>query len=185
MANLSGTGSIRHVGHYLTSVQVELYAGAKIYEGAMVCRRIADGYAVRAGTASTGRVQGIAQSTTATCTASGDTNVNLLTGVFVLNVHGSTPPVLADIGKLVYASDDQTVSKVPSDGPVAGTLVGIEADTGRAFVLVGPESSSDTGFAYVEIPVYPSILAAGTPMATTPRPTSTPPPICSIPGVVA
>lgn len=165
MANLSGTGNIRHVGHYLTSVQVELYAGAKIYEGAMVCRRIADGYAVRAGTASTGRVQGIAQSTTATCVASGDTNVNLLTGVFVLNVHGSTPPVLADIGKTVYASDDQTVSKVPSDGPVAGTLVGIEDSTGRAFVLVGPEPSAETGFAYVEIPVYPSILAAGTPMA--------------------
>ena len=165
MANLSGTGNIRHVGHYLTSVQVELYAGAKIYEGAMVCRRIADGYAVRAGTANTGRVQGIAQSTTATCTTSGDTNVNLLTGVFVLNVHGSTPPVLADIGKTVYASDDQTVSKVPSDGPVAGTLVGIEDSTGRAFVLVGPEPSAETVFAYVEIPVYPSILAAGTPMA--------------------
>ena len=101
----------------------------------------------------------------ATCTTSGDTNVNLLTGVFVLNVHGSTPPVLADIGKTVYASDDQTVSKVPSDGPVAGTLVGIEDSTGRAFVLVGPEPSAETGFAYVEIPVYPSILAAGTPMA--------------------
>lgn len=165
MANLSNTGSVRQVSQGCSLIQVELYAGAKAYEGAMFCRRLADGYGVRAGTASTGRVIGIARATTATCSTSGDTNVNLLTGgVFAISVHGSTPPVLADIGKLVYASDDQTVSKVPSDGPVAGTLVGFEADTGRALVYISPESTSDTGFAYKEIPLY-AILAAGTPMA--------------------
>jgi hypothetical protein len=169
MSNLSNTGSIRQVSQGCSVVQVELYAGAKAYEGAMICRRIADGYGVRAGTTGTGRVQGIARASSATCTVSGDTNVNLLTGgVFAIAVHASTPPVLADIGKLVYASDDQTVSRVPSDGPIAGTLVGFEDATlgsGAALVLITPEPAVDTGYAYKEIPIYPSMLAAGTPMA--------------------
>ncbi len=164
MANLTGAASVRQISNKLSTVQVELYAGQKIYQGAMVCRRISDGYAVVAGTANTGRVQGIAVSTTATCVTSGDTNVNLLVGEFALNVHASRPPVLSDIGKTVYASDDNTVSTLPTDGPAAGILTGFEATTGLAIVAISPEQVSDSGWAYKEIPL-PAILAAGTPMA--------------------
>jgi hypothetical protein len=74
--------------------------------GGMVCRRTADGYAVVAGTANTGRVLGIAKADSATCVASGDTNVNLLTGQFIRPCHATHTPGLSDIGKAVYASDD-------------------------------------------------------------------------------
>jgi len=165
MSNLTRAGDIRQIASYLADVQVELYAGQKIYEGAMVCRRLSDGYAVIAGTSGTGRVQGVARSTTATCTTSGDTNVNLLVGLFAIAVHGSRPPVLSDIGKTVYASDDNTVSTLPTDGPAAGVLTGFEADTGRALVWISPTDTTDSGWAQKEIPITTAILAAGTPMA--------------------
>lgn len=167
MANLTSGTSLRQVsnGEALAEWQVELYAGQKAYQGAMFCRRTADGYAVRAGTAGTGRVLGIAKADSATCVASGDTNVNLLTGQFIRPLHASRYPTLADIGKAVYASDDQTISNDPTDGPVAGILTGFEDGSGDAIFLIEAPDASLVGLGQKEVPVYPSILAAGTPMA--------------------
>jgi hypothetical protein len=130
----------------------------------MVCRRTADGYAVKAGTAGTGRVLGIAKADTATCVASGDTNVNLLTGQFIRPCHASHTPGLGDIGKAVYASDDNTISNLPSDGPIAGILTGFEDGSGDAIFYIEPPMRR-AGLGSKEIPIYPSMLAAGTPMA--------------------
>jgi hypothetical protein len=166
MANLTAGTSLRQVSSgYVAEHQVELYAGAKIYGGAMVCRRTADGYAVRAGTANTGRVQGVAKADTATCTVSGDTNVNLLTGQFIRPCHATHTPTVADIGKAVYASDDVTISNLASDGPVAGILLGFEDNSGDAIVFIEPPSAGEVGAASKEIVISSAILAAGTPMA--------------------
>lgn len=164
MSNLTSNSSAREVSNVLSVVQAELYAGQKFYQGSMVARRLADGYAVVAGTAGTGPVQGVAQAGTATSVSNGDTNVNLLVGLFAMNIHGSHTPTVLDIGKKVYASDDNTVSNDATDGPEAGTLTGFEATTGKALVWIHPGQNT-TGYTSKEIPVYPSILAAGTPMA--------------------
>lgn len=167
MANLTSGTSLRQVssGGACSELQVELYAGQKFYQGGMVCRRLADGYAVVASTAGTDRVLGIAKADTATCVASGDTNANLLTGQFVRPCHGSHTPTILDIGKAVYASDDQTISNDPTDGPLAGLLVGFEDGSGDAIFLIEPADAAAMTLAQKEIPIYPSILAAGTPMA--------------------
>lgn len=164
MANLAKSTQYRHVG-ILVALQVGIYAAAKIYQGAMVCLRSADGMAVRAGTAGTGRVVGIAQAEAEAPVVSGDYSVNLLCGVFAIAPHATRPPVVADIGKAVYAADDQTVSNDAADGPLAGICVGFEASTGWPLVEIEPPAASAVDEAAIEIPVYPSILAAGTPMA--------------------
>ena len=167
MANLTNGISLRQVssGGAASELQVELYAGQKFYQGGMVCRRLADGYAVVASTSGTDRVIGIAKADTATCTTSGDTNANLLTGQFVRPCHATHTPGLSDIGRAVYASDDQTISNDATDGPIAGILTGFEDGSGDAIFLIQPADASVLGLAQKEIPIYPSILAAGTPMA--------------------
>lgn len=165
MTALGNSISYKQAAPYVAGVQVPIYAAAKIYQGAMVCLRLADGYAVRAGTASTGRVIGVAQAEAAAPTASGDYNVNLLCGVFAFALHASRYPTIADVGKVVYASDDQTISNTASDGPVAGVLVGFEASSGWALVEIKPPNSAETGLGSVSIPFTAGILAAGTPMA--------------------
>lgn len=167
MANLTAGTSLRQVssGGAVSEIQVELYAGQQAWQGAMFCRRTADGYAVRAGTASTGRVLGVAKADSALCVASGDTNVNLLTGQFIRPVHASRPPVLADIGKAVYADDDFVISNDPADGPIAGILTGFEATSGDAIFVIEPADAESSGLGSLSIPFTAGILAAGTPMA--------------------
>lgn len=165
MSNLTQSSTVKQASQVVTGLQVPVFAAAKIFQGAMVCLLLASGYAVRAGTAATGRVVGVAQAEAAAPTASGDVNVNLLTGVFAFPVHGSTPPTIADVDKAVYASDDNTISRTPSDGPVAGTLIGFEATTGNALVYIAPADAGSAAMKSIEVPIYPSILAAGTPMA--------------------
>lgn len=168
MSNLTSGTSLRQNGAgALSEIQVELYAGQKFYQGGMVCRRLSDGYAVRAtsSVAGAGRVIGIAKADTATSVTSGDTNANLLVGTFTRPCHGSHTPTIADIGKAVYASDDQTISNDATDGPLAGLLVGFEDSSGDAIFYIAPADAANLGYASKEIPVYPSILAAGTPMA--------------------
>jgi hypothetical protein len=165
MTALAASTSLRQVAQNLVSFPVPIYAAAKIYEGAMVCLRTADGYAVRAGTSGTGRVIGIAQSEAATPTASGDESVYVLCGQFIRPVHATHTPTVLDVGKAVYASDDQTISNDPTDGPVAGLLLGFEDGSGDAIFFVEPPDASLASLAQKEILVYPAILAAGTPMA--------------------
>lgn len=166
MTALAANTSLRQVHKDLSVLCVPIYAAAKIYEGALVCLRTADGYAVPAGTAGTGRVIGVAQHEQAAPTASGDYSVYVLTGQFARPVHGSRPPLTADVGKVVYAADDAgTISKSASDGPVAGILVGFEDGSGDAIVMIEPPDASAVGLGSMRVPIAAGILAAGTPMA--------------------
>lgn len=165
MSNLTASTSLRQVAQNLVSFPVPIFAAAKVYEGAMVCLLTASGYAVRAGTSGTGRVMGIAQSEASIPTASGDECVHLLTGQFCRPLHATHVPTILDVGRAVYASDDQTISNDPTDGPIAGILVGFEDGSGDAIFYIAPPDAGAVGLAAKEVPVYPSMLAAGTPMA--------------------
>ena len=166
MTVLSANTSLRQVHKDLSVYCVPIYAAAKIYEGALVCLRTADGYAVTAGTASTGRVIGVAQHEQSIPTASGDYSVYVLTGQFARPVHGSTPPTAADVGKAVYADDDSgLISTDSSVGPLAGILVGFEDGSGDAIFYIAPPGAGEVGLGSIRVPIASGIVAAGTPMA--------------------
>lgn len=141
MSNLGKAYPLDQVGQFPTGSQLPVYAAAVLYEGAMVCARTADGYAVRAGTGSTGPVLGIAHATadnSAAGASSGDVSVNLIEGLFWRPNHGTHTVTIADVGKAVYASDDNTISNVATDGPFAGTCYGVDTAMG---VLVAISSN--------------------------------------------
>lgn len=172
MSNLTRSTQVKQVGPVLTGMQVPISASAKIYQGAMVAL-LATGYAVRGGTAATGAIVGVAQAEAATPASSGDEAVNLLTGTFAFPLDGTNTPDIADVGGLVYAVDDHTLSNDSGDGPIAGTLIGFEATTGWGLVYISPVQAAAvtdllvdafTTTETLEIPLN-AILAAGTPMA--------------------
>ena len=127
---------VKQVGTTLASVQVPIKNTYKIYQGALVCLLTANGFAVPAGTASTGPVAGVAQAEAATATADGTPSVNLLEGVFAFAPDATHPPVQADMFKAVYAKDDNTISDLSSDGVVAGILVGFEQTSGWPLIFI-------------------------------------------------
>lgn len=161
MANLTASKVIGQVQPALTGLQVPIKSGTKIYQGAMVCLVLASGYAVIAGTAGTGRVVGVAQADAATPGSDGAVNVNLLTGVFKFAADATNPPTIADVGKMVYAKDDNTVSMSSADGPEAGICVGLEAGTSAPLVLIGPaqDAASTIASAFKARAVITSIAA--------------------------
>ncbi len=161
MANLTRSTQLRPIGP-LPGPQVPIKASSKIYMGAMVALLTASGLAVRAGTAGTGRVAGVAKAEAAIPASDGAVSVNLACGLFAFPLHATHTPTQADVGKDVFASDDNTLSNLASDGPVAGTLQGFTAD-GLGIVEIRPPVGG-TGVGSIEIPLY-GILAAGTPMA--------------------
>ena len=142
MTNLANSIPVRQIGSHLTVEQVPIKSGSKIYQGAMVCLVLASGYAVRAGTAATGPVQGVARAESTQPTADGGANVILLVGIFEFPVHATHTPTIADVGKPVYASDDNTLSNFSSDGPLAGILTGFNAGTGWGQVYINPATNA-------------------------------------------
>ena len=145
MANLVRNISFSQLTSILAQVQVPISAAAtNIYQGAMVALLLSTGMAVRAGTAGTGRVQGVAVANASPPTVDGGTSVNLNCGLFRFPLHASHTPTQVNVGGLVYASDDNTLSNLESDGPIAGTLVGFEATTGWGFVWISPVGMSAT-----------------------------------------
>lgn len=137
MANLSNEFGPNQISNLLAQVQVPVYQSTRIYQGAMVALLTASGYAVNAGTPATGPVAGVARASCDNSTgSSGDKNINLIEGLFLLPAHATHPPVTADVGKVVYASDNNTISNTASDGIVAGVLVGIDSDSGNPIVFV-------------------------------------------------
>lgn len=112
--------------------------GIKIFCGALVFL-LASGYASDV-PAATALCLGVAEATVDnTLGADGALSVTPARGVFAMVNSGAGVDQLAvgDIGKRVYAVDDQTVAKTSSGGTrcVAGTLVAIEG--GWCFVEVG------------------------------------------------
>lgn len=67
-------------------------------------------------------------------------DVELRTGPHRFALHGTHPPTVADLFKMVYASDNQTISNDATDGSVAGLLLDVTStDCG---VWVGPPATN-------------------------------------------
>lgn len=120
----------------LFSMPVE--AGVIIYAGAMVARN-ADGNAVpaadTAGLVVVGRAEEKADNSGG---ADGAMSVTVCRGVFAWSHGGLTR---ADLGKVVYATDDQTVATTSTNKAPAGVL--IDVDSVGAWVKVGVDAVID------------------------------------------
>lgn len=122
---------------------VPVAASIKIWEGALVFL-LATGYASDTPTA-TALCLGVAPETVDNSTGSaGDLNISPKRGTYAMvNSAGGDALAAADIGKRVYAVDDQTVAKTSNIGTrcVAGTLVSVEG--GLCYVEVGLDPAED------------------------------------------
>lgn len=104
-------------------------ANKKLHTGAIVVIQ-ADGYAAPASTALALRAAGIAENNAdATGKANGAISVQVRRGVFALK-QGAEPITLADLGKVCYLVDDQTVTKTDGAGTrsAAGIVRDVNAD---------------------------------------------------------
>lgn len=119
-------------------VEVPVAAAALIYAGAMVARN-ADGNAVAAadtaGLVVIGRADARADNSAG---AAGAISVTVRRGVFAWAHSALTR---ADLGKVLYAVDDQTVATTSTNAAPAGVLVDVDAD--GAWVKVGVDAVID------------------------------------------
>lgn len=135
MSYLASERYIEKVGtHSVAKLQLGVGAAAvKIYEGATVCGN-SSGLAVRGGTSGSGHAMGIAEETVDNSGGSaGDKSVNLLQGRFWRDNSATTDEITeADIGKVCFVVDDQTVAKTSAGGTraIAGIVLQIDADEG-------------------------------------------------------
>ena len=129
-----------------------LAASTKIYANSIVAKN-ASGYAVPASASTALVVVGRALSTVDNSAGSaGALSINVEQGCFDYAM-ASAPNALtnADIGAIVYAQDDQTVSKTNQGGtlPVAGVFLGTfvpaNSSTTRAIVQMGPSLLGSVG----------------------------------------
>lgn len=106
-------------------------AGAKIYGGGLTALN-ANGYAVRGSVSTTLTYLGRAEETVDnTAGANGDKTVLVRRKKAFKFLNSATDPVgQADLGKVVYIVDDQTVAKTDGTGTrsPAGKLLGIDTD---------------------------------------------------------
>jgi hypothetical protein len=126
----------------LPTLQIGVDAGAaKIWKGAMVSSLTATGMAVRATTAASSPVKGVATMTVDASAggSDGDYSINLAQGCFYFN-NGTAGDACSEatIGNLVYAADDNTVydNSAGSTLPVAGICMGYNATTDQVLVLI-------------------------------------------------
>lgn len=105
-------------------------ATRKIYEGALVCLS-ATGFATPGAVATTLTADGIALTTVDnTSGADGDQIVETKKGTFRFENSTSTDAItIADIGKVAYVVDDQTVAKTNGTNTrsAAGTIMDVDA----------------------------------------------------------
>lgn len=117
-----------------------LKADEVVKQGWLIMLEAASGYLVEA-TAATGLLSaGLAmQDADATDKSSGDCRLDLVQGVVDLvgKTGGGDDLALTDIGRVVYAVDNQTVGKVATSRSPAGFLVGINEENSMMRVWVG------------------------------------------------
>lgn len=106
---------------------------SKIYEGATVCA-LSTGMAVRGGTVGSGHAMGVADATVDNSGgADGALSISLLQGRFFRDNSTSTDEITeADVGKVCYVVDDQTVAKTSNGGTraICGIVLSVDADEG-------------------------------------------------------
>lgn len=118
----------------VAKLQIGVDGGAsKIFEGATVCA-LSTGMAVRGGTSGSGHALGVAEFTVDNSGGSdGDLSINLLQGRFWRDNSATTDEITAaDIGKVCFVVDDQTVAKTSNNGArgIAGVVLAVDADEG-------------------------------------------------------
>lgn len=114
------------------SAQFTVFAGAVVYQGAMVGLSGAGAGAVAkpASADVTLRIIGIAEKTADNRVAQpAPVMVDVRRGVFLLNNEAVDPLTIGDVGQPCYASDDQSVAKTSATGtrPQAGTVSFVDA----------------------------------------------------------
>ncbi|MEW6250259.1 MAG: hypothetical protein AB1716_06410 [Planctomycetota bacterium] len=138
-----GLTADRNVQFYASQELIDLPVddNVKIYKGAFVGRNRATGYArpLVAGDEFLGVAYRQADNTI-TGHAAGGINVRLHQAVDI--VHALTGVVLADLGKDVYASADDTLTLTPTGNSRIGRIVAVEA-TDLARVRCGPLAALD------------------------------------------
>jgi hypothetical protein len=125
-------------------ISVKLKTGVTVYKGALVCIDTADGYGIP-GTISTTLIPvGIALATVVTgVAASGTYSVDCRRGLFPFVNLGADPVAQADVGKTVFVTDDQTISKTSATATKsnAGVFWGFDENS-QALVEVGIRSAT-------------------------------------------
>jgi hypothetical protein len=136
--------------------RVPMAASTTLYKGALVCLN-ASGYAVPGSTATTltalgvlgDQSFGLSLDRVVNSGSAGDVKVDIEGGTFGFDGTGGDLPTIADIGKVVYITDDETVCKTGTGKSIAGTLVEISVDavTGltQYFVAIGVTPMGLTG----------------------------------------
>lgn len=148
-------------------------ANVRIFKGAMVGLDSA-GRAMPANTIANGclRIVGKASATYDNRTgstlggAAGAVDVEVEFGVFQFANSSSTDAIAAaDVGKVVYAVDDQTVALTSNTDlrPVAGIVT--EVVSSKPYVYMGPHVSSESAVGFVPIPLNSFVDADGDPLA--------------------
>jgi hypothetical protein len=111
-------------------------ASTTIYQGSLVALNAA-GYAIAGATATTLTAAGMATETVVNAGLAGAASVPVQRGVFGFASDGSL--TVANIGKVVYIVDDQTIAATngTSTRSAAGTLVDFNSTDAIAWVRVG------------------------------------------------
>jgi len=146
-----GRALIRETLGYLTFAM----AAVKIMKGAAVAIDLATGYLTNESTAGSLLAVGIAAETVDNSGGSaGDLKINVklsreVEAVRFVNSGSTGACTTADIGKSCYFVDNQTVSILPTAGPLAGTIWGVSATDG---VLVELATVVQIGPSYLPAP---------------------------------
>ncbi len=120
--------------------EAKMGANTTIYQGSMVARLAATGFAQAATTSTTIKILGVAIRGAVNGAVAGATMVGYEAGDFEFD-NSTAGDLLAqvDVGNVVYAVDDNTVAKTDGTGTrsVAGILVSFHPQTLKPIVRVG------------------------------------------------
>lgn len=124
---------------------LSMKASSKVYGGTLAALTTAGYVRAAVATNTTDKIVGIADAEVDNSSGSnGDLKVDVLFGIFELAYTG-TAPTIADIGKPVYVSDDQTVTLDPTSAPpIVGVLHDVSATSGFCWVEITAQPPSPT-----------------------------------------
>lgn len=126
-------------GGYTRTIIGKLAAATTIYKGAL-CAVNAAGYIVPASDTAGLVVVGIAQSQVVNAGAAGAAEIAMVTGVWKFANHGAALVAQANMHRVVYVQDDQTVRGTGgTNSIIAGVCELIETD--GVWVYVGPQNA--------------------------------------------
>jgi hypothetical protein len=147
-------------------LSLKVAASTTIYKGAMVMVVKGTGYAVPAADTANGQVMGVALETIDNSTGSnGDKSVKVQTNdSWIITLTGVTD---ADVGKLVYVSDDDTVVKSGQSNDVVAGRVTQKYGTNKAWVRIGDPKAFPDQQAHVADPAACDAMTAVDPDALT------------------